>query len=185
MILVCIAFVYLKKSNGPLFAFQICLHKVCVARGNQWFPLRRPMTALTSEKLKIFFGGDDNAWVELNEDLGSSNPLFRFLLLSDRVSSSSSSSSSSSEDEDVITIGSGGFDIDADGLMVAGLMLILLLWAVLMCFSRPSGQANLRLHLPQENFRNELVLVEFLLRATGSTRTLFAIGTWVPLLPRS
>ena len=89
------------------------------------------MTALTSEKLKIFFGGDDNAWVELNED-----PLFRFLLLSDRVSSSSSSSSSSSEDEDVITIGSGGFDIDADGLMVAGLMLILLLWAVLMCFSR-------------------------------------------------
>ena len=180
MILVCIAFVYLKKSNGPLFAFQICLHKVCVARGNQWFPLRRPMTALTSEKLKIFFGGDDNAWVELNED-----PLFRFLLLSDRVSSSSSSSSSSSEDEDVITIGSGGFDIDADGLMVAGLMLILLLWAVLMCFSRWSGQANLRLHLPQENFRNELVLVEFLLRPTGSTRTLFAIGTWVPPLPRS
>ena len=160
MILVCIAFVYLKKSNGPLFAFQICLHKVCVARGNQWFPLRRPMTALTSEKLKIFFGGDDNAWVELNEDLGSSNPLFRFLLLSDKVSSSSSSSSSPSEDEDVITIGSGGFDIDADGLMVAGLM-------------------------PQENFRNELVLVEFLLRATGSTRTLFAIGTWVPPLPRS
>ena len=106
------------------------------------------MTALTSEKLKIFFGGDDNAWVELNEDLGSSNPLFRFLLLSDKVSSSSSSSSSPSEDEDVITIGSGGFDIDADGLMVAGLMLI----------------------LP---------------RATGSTRTLFAIGTWVPPLPRS
>ena len=70
-------------------------------------------------------------------------------------------------------------------VMMSGLMLILLLWAVLMCFSRLSGHGNLRLHLPQENFRNELVLVEFLPRATGSTRTLFAIGTWVPPLPRS
>ena len=86
------------------------------------------MIVPTSEKLIFFGGGDPGA--EFKDDIG------RFLrwLLSARVSSSSSSSSSS--EEDVITIASAGFDFGAAGLMVAGLILVLLLWALLMWFSR-------------------------------------------------
>ena len=90
------------------------------------------MIVPTSEKLIFFGGGDPGA--EFKDDID------RFLrwLLSARVSSSpsSSSSSSSSSEEDVITIASAGFDFGAAGLMVAGLILVLLLWALLMWFSR-------------------------------------------------